>query len=160
MLFVLVAFFDKLGLDQINEPINSFITGALPGALNAIGLTLVALITATIAKLAIRSSLEKMEFDQKFSQDIDTDTHMTYTIANIAYWFIILFFLPSILGALGQQELLNPIMGIRDQIIAFIPNIIAAGVVFIIGWFIAKILKKITTGVLTSIHLDQNIEKI
>lgn len=159
LLFVLVAFFDKLGLEQINQPINAFITNALPGALNAFGLALVALVTATIAKMGIRGSLEKIDFDQKFSQDLDTDTRMTHTIANIAYWFIILFFLPSILGALGQQELLTPIMSIRDQIISFIPNIIAAWVVFIIGWIIAKILKKITIGLLSSVHLDKNIEK-
>lgn len=116
-------------------------------------------VIASLSRFALSKTLQKMHLDKKISHDVKTSANVSDTIANIAYWFIILFFLPGILGALGQQELLSPIMGIRDQILNFIPNIIAAGVVFIIGWFIAKVLKKITLGVLESIHLDKNLEK-
>ncbi len=159
LLFVLVAFFQSVDLWSISTTINSFITTGLPKLANAVLLAIIAWLLASVAKVSITKVMKKAKVDKKLSEDIKS-TSVTDTSANAVYWIIILFFLPQILGALGQQELLKPITNLTDQLFGYIPNIIAAGVIFVIGLFIAKILKKITIAVLSSFKADKAVEKI
>lgn len=168
MLFVLVTFFDVLWLEAINTPIQNFIKTGLPWALSALWLVVVAWVAATLVKLLIRQGWKKINLDSKLWDDTElTDedsktsaTGLTSSLSNLAYWFIILFFLPAILWALWQDELLAPITQIINQITGYIPNIIWAAAIFIIWWFIAKTLRKITTGVLSSLWADTASKKL
>ncbi|MCD5380594.1 mechanosensitive ion channel, partial [Candidatus Gracilibacteria bacterium] len=160
MLFVVVQALGQLGLDEIKEPIQAFINHGLMDVLKALGLAAIAWLIATFSKLLVIKGGKAANLDKKLGEDVATETSITETLGNVLYWFIILFFIPSILGALGQQELLEPITNIINDITGYIPNIIAAGVIFVIGWFIAKTLRKITTGLLSSMGADKASEKI
>ena len=160
MLFVLVQALGQLGLDEIKEPIQNFINNGLMDLLKALGLAAIAWLVATLAKLLVIKWGNAANLDKRLGDEVASDASITDTLGNVLYWFIILFFIPSILWALGQQELLAPITRIINDITGYIPNIIAAWVIFIIGWFIAKTLRKITTGLLSSMWADKASEKI
>ena len=79
---------------------------------------------------------------------------MSQNLANAMYWFIILLFLPAILGALQLGGLLDPVQAMVDKILNIIPNIVAAVVIGLVGWFVAKILRDLTTNLLTAAGVD------
>ena len=161
LLFVLVAFFQSIQLGVLSETINGFIAYGLPKLANAVLLTLVAWLLASIAKVALTKIMTKAKVDKKLASGAgSTKTSVTETSSNALYWIIILFFLPQILWALGQQELLKPITHITDQLFGYVPNIISAGVIFVIGLFIAKILKKISYSLLVSLKADHIVDRV
>jgi len=160
MLFVVVQALDQLALGDIKKPIDDFLANGLPSILSALWLAAIAWLIATFSKLLVIKGWNAANLDKKIGDDVIADTSITETLWNVLYWFIILFFIPSILAELGQKELLAPITNIINDITGYIPNIIAAGVIFIIGWFIAKTLRKITTGLLSSMWADKASEKI
>jgi hypothetical protein len=80
---------------------------------------------------------------------------LSETIATIVYWFVWLLFLMPILEALGMQSLVAPIQGMVNEILNYLPNVFAAALILLIGWFIARIVRQIVTNFLAAVGTDQ-----
>jgi hypothetical protein len=85
---------------------------------------------------------------------------LSKTIANAVYWLIFLLFLPAILNALAMQGILAPVEGMVEKIVAFLPNIFVAGLILLVGWFVARVICRIVTNVLAAVGADRLGEKI
>ncbi len=89
----------------------------------------------------------------------DDSMSLSKTISESGYWLVFLLFLPAILGALKIPGILEPIQGMMAQAMEYIPNIVGAGVIFAIGWFVAKIVRQIVTNLLSAAGADRLTEK-
>ena len=67
---------------------------------------------------------------------------MSETFADVVYWLVFLIFLPLILQALDLQALLEPVTTLFNKVFAFLPNLISAAAIVVIGWFIARIVQR------------------
>ena len=79
---------------------------------------------------------------------------MSQSLSDILFWLVILLFLPAILGALGLTGLLAPVQGMVDQILAMLPNILAAAAIGVVGWFVARILRDLVSNLLSAAGAD------
>lgn len=170
MLFVLVAFFQALQLDMITTPLNSFLDQVFnyaPRFLGAGILGVVAWIVARVVKTVSYNGLTAAEVDTKlmsFTADPNAPDQapamsLSKTISETGYWLVFLLFLPGILGALNMPGILEPIQGMMNKAMAYLPNIIAAGVILLVGWFVAKIVKQVVTNLLTAAGADKVTQK-
>jgi len=80
---------------------------------------------------------------------------LSQTLPNVIYWLIYLLFLPAILGALGMEGLLAPVQGMIDTLLGFLPNLLGAAIILLVGWFVARVVRQIVTGLLTAVGTDQ-----
>jgi hypothetical protein len=71
-----------------------------------------------------------------------------------------LLFLPMILDALALGGLLVPIQLMIAEIFSFLPNLLAAAVILIVGWFLARILQRIVTNLLLAMGSERLSERI
>jgi len=85
---------------------------------------------------------------------------LSKTLSEVVYWLVFLIFLPAILGALGLTGLLVPVQGMIDKFLGFLPNLLAAGVILLIGWFIARVVRMIVTNLLSAAGADSLGERI
>jgi len=85
---------------------------------------------------------------------------LSKTIADAVYWLVFLLFLPAVLGALALQGLLEPVKGMTDQILSFLPNLFAAGLILSIGWFVARIVQRIVSNLLAAIGADRLSKRV
>ena len=74
---------------------------------------------------------------------------LTKSVADTLYWLAFLLFLPAILGALALEGILQPVQ-----------SMVAAGLTLAVGWFLARIVRKITTNLLSAVGLDRLGEKV
>ncbi len=164
MLFVLVAFFQALQLTIITEPLNSLldkVLSYLPHVLGAGALFLIAWLLATLLKKIIITGLQALKVDEKIGEKADSkNIPISKSLGDIAYWLVFLIFLPGILGALNLGGLLEPIQGMLNKILSFLPNILTAGIIILVGWFVAKIVRQIVTSLLSAVGLDKISNKI
>jgi hypothetical protein len=167
MIFVLVAFFQVLGITFITEPLNRLLTVVLefiPRLIGAGLLLLVAWIIASILRLVILRVLSATGLDKRFSSQAGIEegrsVPLSKTLADIAYWLVFLLFLPAILNALALQGLLEPVNGMVSKILAFLPNILTAALILVIGWFLARIVQRIVTNLLAAIGTDRLSERV
>lgn len=164
MLFVLVAFFQALQLTIITEPLNNLldqVLSYLPQVLGAGALFLIAWLLATILKKLIVTGLQTLKIDEKVGEKADSQSvPISKSLGDIAYWLVFLVFLPGILGALNLGGLLEPVQGMLNKILDFLPNILTAAIILLVGWFVAKIVKQIVSSLLNAVGLDKLSERV
>jgi len=165
MLLGLVAFLNALELEIVSTPITSFleqIFDALPKIGAALLWLALAWVLATAVKLLVTRGLERFRLDDRLAEQTGGSSPFVVneTLANALYWFIFLLFLPNILGALGQDGLLQPIQELVAEILNYLPNVAGAVIIGIIGWLVARVVRGITTNLLAAVGTDRIGEKV
>ena len=166
MLFVLIAFFQTLQLTAVSGPLSALLDqllAAAPQIIGALLILLVAWVIATVAKLLISRVLRMSKFDERVSDQADVEAgkvSVSDSLANGVFWLVFLLFLPAVLNTLGMQGLVEPVQGVVDQFLGAIPNIFAAAIIFVVGWFIARIVRQIVTNLLAATRLDSFGEQV
>ncbi|MFQ5802299.1 MAG: mechanosensitive ion channel [Candidatus Methylomirabilales bacterium] len=167
MLFVLVAFFQALRLTLITEPLNRLLNQIFEFAPQLAGaglLLLTAWIVASLLKLVILRVLTAARLDERLGTQagLEEERHvpLTKSLADAVYWLVFLFFLPAVLGALALEGLLQPVQDMTNQMLRFLPNLFAAGLILGVGWFVARIVQRIVTNLLVAVGTDRLSERV
>ncbi len=165
MLFVLVAFFQALRVPLITEPINRLLNQVfefVPQVAGAAVLLVIAWVVAKVLNMIVLKGLGAANIDERFGRREGAEGEavpLSKSIADAVYWLVLLLFLPAVLGALSLQGLLGPVQAMFNKFLGFLPNIITAGVLFLIGWFVARIVRQILTNLLAAVGADSLGEK-
>jgi len=165
MSYGIVTFFDKLNLETVAQPINTFLTeifAYLPKLGAALGLLILAWLLASGLKLGISKAAEMFNLDKRLDDlDEEGENHSSVggSLANAGYWFVFLLFLPMVLGTLGMESLVTPLQDMFSELFTYLPNIFAAGLIFIIGCFVARIVRQIVSSLLVATGADHLSEK-
>jgi hypothetical protein len=167
MIFVLIAFFQTLGLTLITEPLNQLLIQVFQYAPRLLGaglLLLIAWIVASVLKFALSRVLTAAKIDERLGSEAGLEEEkrvpLAQTLGNAVYWLVFLLFLPAVLSALELEGLLQPVQGMINQLLGFLPNIFAAGLILAIGWFVARIVQQIVTNLLAAIGADRLSERV
>ena len=73
------------------------------------------------------------------------------------YYLILLFAVIAALEALGLTMVTQPLNALLNAIFAYIPSLIAGGVVIFIAWLVATILRAIVRGFLEATKMDKRV---
>jgi len=167
MLFVLVAFFETLGLAVITVPLSRFLIQIFDYAPRLIApavLLLLAWVAATGLRFLVRKLLSATSLDQKLGSEVGLEEGesipLSRTLGDAVYWLIFLLFLPAVLGALNLSGLLQPVQGMLDKILGFLPNLFAAGLILGVGWLLARIVQRIAGNLLAAVGADRLSEHV
>lgn len=166
MLFVLVAFFEVLGLTQITGPLTGFLNELFVYAPRLIGpllLIVIAWVVANLLRAITRRALTAVRLDERLAASAElaaTDSKpFSETVSESVYWLTYLLFLPAVLSALDLGGLLEPVRAAVSEILAFLPNILAAAIILIVGWLVARVLRRITTNFLMAAGAERLRER-
>ncbi len=166
LFFVFVAFFQVLGLTLVAQPLNQFLNvvfAYIPKLFAALVLAVIAWIIATLLKKIVVKVLQSANVDEGLSSKTGLDKAeipMSQTIGEIVFFLVLLLFLPMILNALALGGLLEPLQIMIAKILGFLPNLIAAAIILLIGWFLARILQKIVTNLLMAMGSEKLSERV
>ncbi|HAO11103.1 MAG TPA: hypothetical protein DCQ51_08010 [Planktothrix sp. UBA8407] len=161
-IFAVVAFLDKLQLTAASTPLTNLlnqVTNYLPRIFGATILIAAAWILATIARTLLIRLFRTLRLDERLNQQVNDAASdqfsLSETLGNALYWFVVLLFLPAILSTLQLQGLLEPVQNMLYQILAVLPNIVAALVIAGAGWLVAQVVSRIVTNLLAAVGIDQ-----
>ena len=167
MVFVLVAFFQTLGLTLPTEPLNRLLNQIFAFAPQLIGaglILLVAWIVASLLRVVVSRALGAAKIDERLAREAGVEGEksaaLTKTLADTVYWLVLLFFLPALLNALSLQGLLAPVQGMVDKVLDFLPNIFTAGLILAIGWLVARVVQRVVSNLLAAMGADQFSERV
>ncbi len=122
--------------------------GFLPNLLGFLVILLVGYIVAKLVSKAVQKLLEKTGVDQKLQQSdankyvekVTSGAKPSRGIARVVFWLVFAFFLFSAIGALGIPALTT----FMNDVLAYLPNVIVAIVIFVIAAILAG---AVATGV-------------
>ncbi len=155
MIFVLIAFFQILGMTALTEPLNGMLNQIfvyLPKLVSAGVLLLLAWIAGSLLRRVVTGVLSRVNIERRLAEpagiEPTTESVLPQTIGNFVYWLTFLVLLPAVLDALGLQGLLQPVQQMLAKMVGFLPNLFAAALIMLIGWLGARIVQQVVTNVL------------
>lgn len=160
-LIAVVASLDALRLTTASQPLSAFLNQVfifLPKLGAAIILGLIAWAVATLAKMVAVQSARSLNLDRPLQPtspegggEADTPAILVSDmLGNSLYWFVLLFFLPLILGVLELQGSLQPVQNLLNDLLGALPFILKAGIIAVVGWLIARIVRGIAINLMTA----------
>ncbi len=129
--------------------------GILPSVLGAIVIFAIGLVLAYWAKRLVIESLRLIQTDKLIkSAGIDkylvkADIKYTFVelLATIVEWLIILVFFLAVVDILG----LNIVSQVLISVLAYLPNVLAAVLIFAAGYIVAGVVDSLVRGALVSV---------
>ena len=163
ILLTAVAVLQALDLEVASRPLNNFLNqliGFLPKLVGAGILLVTAWFLATIVKIITVRSLQAFNLDERLNPEPQDSApslnqlSLSETIGNALYWFIFLLFLAPILDTLELRQALQPVQALITEVLLILPNILAAVLIAVVGWFIANVVRRIVTNLLATTGID------
>ena len=162
MVIAVIGALNVLNLTSISGPFSSMIQQFLlfiPKLLAAAAVGFIGWIIANLVKVGLNRLLDRTQLDEKLSQDVGVSP-ISQNISEIVYWLILLLFLPIVLSILGLNGLLYPVQNMVNEAVLYLPNLFMAGVIIFVGYILAKIVRGIVEGLVNSLNLQQQAEKV
>ncbi len=162
IIIAVIGALNVLNLTSVSGPFSNMIQQFLlfiPQLLAALAVAFIGWIVANLVKVGLTKLLSRTQLDEKLSQDVGVSA-VSQNISEIVYWLILLLFLPIVLSILGLNGLLYPVQNMVNEAVVYLPNIFMAGIIVFVGYILAKIVRGITEGLLGSLNVQQQAEKI
>ncbi|HEY4555831.1 MAG TPA: mechanosensitive ion channel, partial [Lysobacter sp.] len=157
LLLALIGAFSVLRVEGVSGPLSTLATTVmlyLPRLLLAAALAVIAWLVATVVRSIVNRALGATKLDERLSQSADMQP-VSNTMGNVAYWLVLLLFLPAIVGALQIEGLMEPLTGMTSSLLGILPNLFAAVLIAVVGWVIAKAVRGLVTNLLAATGMDR-----
>ena len=130
-----------------------------PQVIIAILILVATWIVARAAKWAMQRLVDRIPALRKHTTGKPDETlgHQLGTIAKLIIWLVGIM---AALNYLGLGQILAPINELVTEIFAFVPNLLAAGLIFFIGLIVARIVRQLTETVLIAANIDGFLARI
>jgi hypothetical protein len=146
----------------IIEPFQDFFStliAFLPTLIVILVLLLIAWILAKVLRTGTRKLMRATTIDKRLGKGGDPTDPSQFPVAQgtgtAVFWIVWVLFILAILQVLGVQGLFDSIVVAFQKIFAAVPNIIAAALVLGVFFLVGRLLVKLVTKGLTSIHFDE-----
>src|SRR5690606_12104130 len=77
------------------------------------------------------------------------------SVGSLAYWLVWLIGLLVAMQPLGLVQAMEPINALTHEVLAYLPRVVAAGLIFFVGLIFAKIARNIVEAALSVANLDR-----
>jgi hypothetical protein len=130
-----------------------------PKVLIAILILVATWIVARVVKWAFQKAIDRIPALRKHVTGGPKETvgHQLGVIAKLIIWLVGIM---AALNYLGVGQILEPINALLDGIFGFLPNVIAAGLIFFVGLIVARIVRQLTETVLIAANIDGLLARV
>lgn len=118
--------------------LNAF-NDSLPSTIGVIVILIIGIFVAKLLKSIISKLIRKTGIDNKLK---NSKLKLSTFIGKIVYFLVLIFAFMLALEKLGMTSILDPVKGLLDGFLKFIPNIVGAGLVGYIGYMLATIISE------------------
>ncbi|MER2173229.1 MAG: mechanosensitive ion channel [Carnobacterium sp.] len=168
-LLFLPGILSMLGLDAVAQPISNMFDSALnflPNLLAAVVIVAVGVFVARFVKNLVYNLALTLNVDKWVSKFTSSDSDTTATpsasqkstmakvLGNIVYVVVLIPIVTIALETLNIDSISRPIVGVLNQVLAAIPNIIVAVILLAVGVAIAKFVGNLLTDLLSSTGIN------
>jgi len=165
LLFV-PGIFEILGMTQVTAPILALLNtvwGYVPNILFAIIILWIGFYIAKLVRELLVPILNKLEVNrlQKIAGiQVNEQGELSNTLAYIVYVFILIPVIISALSVLNIRAISDPAIAMLSTVFNYIPSILAALIIIVIGWILAKFIGNIITRLIESSGLDAKLAEL
>ena len=139
----------------------SFLTTGIGAIVKAVLLLVLAVIIASFVQSLVKRLLGTKKVSEILAK-VDGNEGAGGTanfIGKLVYLIVFLMFVPGIMGALKADSIAQPLLGLLNTVWNFVPNILAAVIVLLVGAAVARLVRQLLIPVFQKLKVDQIQEK-
>lgn len=156
-IFVLMAVLQHFGLTSVLEPLENLVSQFLSAVPKIIGAGVVAYAGWVIAKIVaelVGLALEK--FDAQIAHKTGSkDIKVSKFGSAFIFGGILLPIVVAALGVLDIDAITVPASNMINELMSSVPNIVGAGIILLVAYFVSKFVVFMLTGLLDGMGFDQ-----
>jgi len=152
-------------LEVILEPIVNTFTGmwegivnSLPNVIGGAAILIVGVFVAKFLRQLVGKTLEQLQFDSLLEKAgiaaifgrLGLKGSPTEIIAKGIFWIVILFVVKNTADSLGVED----ITALIDRIMAFLPKVMTAGIIMLVGFMVADLIQSAVRTALEAVGLE------
>jgi hypothetical protein len=135
----------------------------LPDLLLAIGILLIGWLIAYLVSKLVQGLLNRTSLDDRLAGALrggqPERVPVERWIALVVFWLIFLFAIVTALNTLDLGAISGPIGALLTDIIAFIPNLLAAAALVLLAFVVASVLRLVVTRLLSATPFSQRLSE-
>ena len=143
----------------VESPLGVLLTTWLGRVVNVGVFLLVAWLVASVLRFLVVRILDMTRLEERLGENVSGDKSSTAnvnkSIGQAIFWLTFLVFMPSILGSLGLGETATSVQSLVNQLLGYVPGIIGAIIILVLGALLARIVRQIVTGFLEGVGVDK-----
>ncbi|WNM60527.1 mechanosensitive ion channel [Candidatus Nitrospira neomarina] len=144
-------------MSKLTETLQVNLGETLPNVLGALGILILGWIVALVVRAGIRKGLGMLNVNQRLRSTTGTTMDVEGGTAVGIYYLILLLVLVAFFNALHLEMVSGPLGTLVDQVMAFVPKLVAGGVLMLIVWVIATVLRTLVSKALQSTTMDEKL---
>ncbi len=144
------------------ETIASLLGGGLWAIIKAVLVLILAFIVAAVVRSLVVKLLSKTKLSAllgKADSSSGGNDAIVNFVGKLVYLIVFLLFVPGIFESLGMTGVSSPILNLLNTLWGYLPNILAAGLVLWVGFFIAKLARELLVPVFGKLKVNTLQEK-
>lgn len=122
-------------IDTISETLGRY----LPSVIGAALILLVGFIVASLLRAGFTRLLNRIGVDARLKEKTGSDPRLTPLLASILFYLVVLYAAVIALGVLGIEGVLDPAKAMLAKTLDIVPNAVAALLIGLIGYIVARI---------------------
>ena len=146
-----------MDLSKLTETLQATLGGTLPSVLGALGILILGWFVALAVRAGVRKGLGMLKLNQRLSASTGTEMNIEGGTAAVIYYIVLLIVLVGFFNALHLELVSGPLRALVDQVMVFVPKLVAGGILVLIVWIIATLLRTMVTKALQATTLDEKL---
>ena len=146
-----------MDMTKLTETLQETLGATLPNVLGALGILVIGWFVAVTIRAGVRKGLGYINLNKQLGSTTGTEMDVEGGTAAAAYYLVLLLVLVGFFNALHLELVSGPLRVLVDQVLAFIPKIIAGGVLLLVAWVIATVVRTLVTKGLQATNLDDKL---
>jgi len=138
-----------------------FVGPYLPTLVGAIVILIVGWLGALLVSAIVRAALRRSGFDRRlatwFSGEDTQAPKVERTVARLTYYLILVFVLVAFFEMLGLTQATQSLNGLLDQIMVYAPRVVGAGLLLLVAWVVATVMRFFVRQVTTAAKVDEHL---
>lgn len=144
-------------LDTFFSALQQSFGSQIPQVLGALAILVLGWLLAVVARAAALRALKLIRLNSCLSKSTNTQIDAEKPVATAVFWLVLLATLVAVLNSLNLTLLSEPFAGMVQDVIGYVPYLLAGAVLALVAWLLATLARALVTKALAATTLDERL---
>ncbi len=146
-----------MDMTKLTETLQETLGATLPGVLGAVGVLIIGWFVAVAIRAGVKKGLGALDLNKRLGTTTGASMDVEGGTASALFYLVLLLVLVGFFNALNLELVSGPLRGLLDQVLAFVPKLVAGGVLLLVAWVLATIVRTVVSKGLQATTLDDRL---
>ncbi len=146
-----------MDMTKLTETLQETLGSTLPGVLGAVGILIIGWFVAVAIRAGVKKGLGALQINSRLGTTTGASMDIEGGTASALFYLVLLLVLVGFFNALNLELVSGPLRGLLDQVLAFVPKLVAGGVLLLVAWVLATIVRTVVSKGLQATKLDDTL---